>query len=507
MCSATSVSRPRRRKSIPSPRLACCDTPLGETLEKPWSRGRFGRGMGWTIRLCGPVGLDQDGRSRAAALPGRQGRLLFAYLVLNRDRDCGRAELIDLLWPERPPAAADSALSALLSKLRRALGEGVLAGRSELRLVPPGPIDVDVEVAAAAAARAEAAIDANDWGASAAAAREVLGVDLQTFLPDCDGPWVAECRRELDTVRVRALEVAGRGRSAPGRPGARHRRAGRPRRRRRHAVPRVLAPAADGGPRGGRQPGRGAARVRGAADPAARRAGHHARAARDGRTRAAPARRGARPPRARAGRREGPRRRLARAAGRGARPPRAGRPRARARGARALLGRGGGRRAPARPAVRRCGHRQDAAGRGARPPRARRRRARALRALRRGDHRPVSAGGGDGPRLVRRARRSSRCASGWGCAPPSSGSCSASSARRPPSATWTGCGSSTRWRPCSARSGRGRRSSSSSTTSSGPTARRCSCCDTWSARRNRPTRCCSAPIARPSSSRATRCSS
>ena len=81
----------------------------------------------------------------AAALPGRQGRLLFAYLLLNRDRDCGRIELIDLLWPERPPAAADSALSALLSKLRRALGDEVLVGRSELRLVPAGPLQVDVE--------------------------------------------------------------------------------------------------------------------------------------------------------------------------------------------------------------------------------------------------------------------------------------------------------------------------------------------------------------------------
>jgi DNA-binding SARP family transcriptional activator/tetratricopeptide (TPR) repeat protein len=163
--------------------------------------------MAWTIRLCGPLGLDQDGQARAAALPGRQGRLLFAYLVLNRDRDCGRAELVDLLWPERPPAAADSALSALLSKLRRVLGEGVLAGRSELRLVPPGPIEVDVEVAAATVAEGEAAIDGQDWGAAAAAARAVLAIDLQTFLPDCEGPWVAECRRELETVRVRALEL------------------------------------------------------------------------------------------------------------------------------------------------------------------------------------------------------------------------------------------------------------------------------------------------------------
>src|SRR5688572_28242115 len=163
--------------------------------------------MAWTIRLCGPMGVEQDGHSRASALPGRQGRLLFAYLVLNRDRDCGRGELIDLLWPERPPAAADTALSALLSKLRRALGDGALVGRSELRLVPPGSIEVDAETAAAMAAAAEAEIDAHDWQAAAAAAREVLTVDLQTFLPDCDGPWVSEARRELDTVRVRALEV------------------------------------------------------------------------------------------------------------------------------------------------------------------------------------------------------------------------------------------------------------------------------------------------------------
>ncbi|MGH2949440.1 MAG: AfsR/SARP family transcriptional regulator, partial [Solirubrobacteraceae bacterium] len=91
----------------------------------------MGQDTGWTIRLCGPVGVEHGGRSLAAGLPGRQGRLLFAYLVLNRERDCGRAELIDVLWPEHPPAAADTALSALLSKLRRALGDGALAGRSE----------------------------------------------------------------------------------------------------------------------------------------------------------------------------------------------------------------------------------------------------------------------------------------------------------------------------------------------------------------------------------------
>jgi DNA-binding SARP family transcriptional activator/tetratricopeptide (TPR) repeat protein len=165
--------------------------------------------MGWVIRLCGPMGVERGGRPVASALPGRQGRLLFAYLVLNRDRDCGRAELIDLLWPERPPAAAETALSALLSKLRKALGDGALAGRSELRFLPGAAIDVDLEAAATSAARAEAAVDAHDWAEAAGRARDVLAVDLQTFLPDCDGPWVNELRRELETIRLRALEALG----------------------------------------------------------------------------------------------------------------------------------------------------------------------------------------------------------------------------------------------------------------------------------------------------------
>ena len=153
------------------------------------------------------MGVDNGGRSLAAALPGRQGRLLFAYLVLNRDRDCGRPELIDLLWPEHPPAAAETALSALLSKLRRALGDGTLVGRSELRLVPAGEVRVDVEEAEAATARGEAAIDAYDWTRATEEARTVLALDLLTFLPDCEGLWVVERRRDLEGVRLRALEV------------------------------------------------------------------------------------------------------------------------------------------------------------------------------------------------------------------------------------------------------------------------------------------------------------
>ena len=164
-------------------------------------------GSGWTIRLCGPVTVEAAERQGDARLPGRQGRLLLAYLAINRDRPCSRGELIDLLWPEAPPAAADTALSALLSKLRRVLGSGALAGRSNVRLVAPGAVTVDVEEAARAARRAEAALQDGAWRPAETAARQALTADPAAFLPDCDGSWVRDQRASLEVLRVRALEM------------------------------------------------------------------------------------------------------------------------------------------------------------------------------------------------------------------------------------------------------------------------------------------------------------
>ena len=45
---------------------------------------------GTTIQLCGRYVAELEGERIEARLPGRQGRLLFAYLVLSRDRTVGR---------------------------------------------------------------------------------------------------------------------------------------------------------------------------------------------------------------------------------------------------------------------------------------------------------------------------------------------------------------------------------------------------------------------------------
>src|SRR5882757_3036610 len=57
-------------------------------------------------------------RGPAARVPGRQGRLLFAYLVLNRHRLTSRDELVEALWPHELPTASEAGLNALISKLR-----------------------------------------------------------------------------------------------------------------------------------------------------------------------------------------------------------------------------------------------------------------------------------------------------------------------------------------------------------------------------------------------------
>ena len=250
-------------------------------------------GEGWDIRLCGPVMVDVSGRRLDAGLPGRQGRLLFAYLVLNRTRGCPRDELIDVLWPEGPPAAADSALSALLSKLRRALGDGVLTGRGELRLQLEGTVRVDIEASAAAILEAEAAMETGDHALAAERAREALSTDLQTFLPDAEGGWAAEQRRELETIRLRALEtLAEAGLRQGGRElgaaeqAARAAIAAAPFRESAHRLLMEVHEAAG-------NPAEALRGVRGAALAPARGARHDARARGDDRLRTRPARRAA----------------------------------------------------------------------------------------------------------------------------------------------------------------------------------------------------------------------
>ena len=170
---------------------------LGDTLEPSG---------GTRIQLCGRVVIRIGGKRLDDRLPGRQGRLLFVYLAANRNRFVRRAELIGAVWPWDPPPGADSALSALLSKLRRGLGEGVVAGRTELRLELPNDAWVDLEAAAEAIHRAEAAVAQSDWRRAWGPAHVAVHVANRGFLDDEDLPWAEERRRELGDLLLRGLD-------------------------------------------------------------------------------------------------------------------------------------------------------------------------------------------------------------------------------------------------------------------------------------------------------------
>ena len=161
------------------------------------------------IRLRGELRLEVDGRGAEGALPGRLGRALLAYLVLNRHRQATRDELTDALWPATAPRDPAATLSTLLSGLRRALGPELLQGRSELRLALPDDAEVDVELAAAALTEARAALD-EDPERACAHAQAALDVYEAPLLPLFDAPWVEDHRRSQDDERLEALELLAR---------------------------------------------------------------------------------------------------------------------------------------------------------------------------------------------------------------------------------------------------------------------------------------------------------
>ena len=56
------------------------------------------------VFVTGRVAVETDGAViDEAHLGGRQGRLLFAYLVAERSRPVPRDELAEALWGETPP--------------------------------------------------------------------------------------------------------------------------------------------------------------------------------------------------------------------------------------------------------------------------------------------------------------------------------------------------------------------------------------------------------------------
>ena len=172
--------------------------------------------VGVRIYLTGRVGLEVDGEVlvNESLLRGKQGRLMFAYLVCERIRPVPKEELATIIWPYEMSAAWEAALSALTSRLGSALAlaplkaQGVSFSRSlgQYQLGLPADVWIDVEAGASAIDRAEAHLRGGNLELVLGPAGAAAAITRRPFLPGIDGFWVNAMRGKLQRQLCRALD-------------------------------------------------------------------------------------------------------------------------------------------------------------------------------------------------------------------------------------------------------------------------------------------------------------
>lgn len=94
------------------------------------------------FRILGPLAVESDGESLDVGAPKQ--RILLALLLLSPNESVSPDRLIDALWGERPPEAAQNALHVYVSRLRKVLGSDRISTASGgySALVKPDELDL-----------------------------------------------------------------------------------------------------------------------------------------------------------------------------------------------------------------------------------------------------------------------------------------------------------------------------------------------------------------------------
>jgi SARP family transcriptional regulator, regulator of embCAB operon len=166
------------------------------------------------VFVLGRVEVErEDGPVAEHRFPGRQGRRLFAYLVCHRQRPATPEELAEAIWPDTPPAAWESALHALISKLRRSLEQvddpaaiSLTSEHGHYRLRVGTDVWIDREAVAGAIDEAEARLRSGDVKKAWAPSNIAAIVARRPFLPGEEGDWIDRERAWLHTILIRALD-------------------------------------------------------------------------------------------------------------------------------------------------------------------------------------------------------------------------------------------------------------------------------------------------------------
>lgn len=164
------------------------------------------------IYLIGRVTIESPSALiESSAFPGRQGRLAFVRLAA-APRKVEREILAETLWPDQLPDAWDTALSAVVSKLKKLLGRAGLGdsldsadGCYELRL-PPGTW-IDLREAVNSLDRAEGALRRGDSKEAWSNATVASAILRRRFLPGESGQWVDRMRRDLVDDEIRTYDT------------------------------------------------------------------------------------------------------------------------------------------------------------------------------------------------------------------------------------------------------------------------------------------------------------
>jgi YVTN family beta-propeller protein len=166
------------------------------------------------ISLTEQLALEANGSTLGEQrFPGRQGRIVFAYLAAQQGRAVPRDELAEVLWGNELPATWEKALRVLMTKLRALLEECGIDGSTALtsafgcyKLTLPAGAWIDVDAAVEAVERAEAELAAGDLNEARSQATAAAALARRSFLPGEEGSWVEDRRRDLREVLVRSLE-------------------------------------------------------------------------------------------------------------------------------------------------------------------------------------------------------------------------------------------------------------------------------------------------------------
>ena len=167
------------------------------------------------IYLTGSIAIEHgENLIRERQFPGRQGRIAFVFLAVNRHRSIHRDELLGAIWPDDAPAQTDTGLDAILSKLRSMLRSsgfaaadaGVTVNSRTIALQLPSDAWIDLEAAANALDEAEGALRRNDTVAAWSLANVAVVISRRPFLADVEAPWIESQRAGLRALQMRALQ-------------------------------------------------------------------------------------------------------------------------------------------------------------------------------------------------------------------------------------------------------------------------------------------------------------